>query len=90
MSVEGALFSTPSHRIEAHSASIVYSASYASSVSSFGFKEPGSKSSPPKVALTEGSGLRSMECFVGSAPRVRFLGLVWREALFFDLSGDML
>lgn len=49
-----------------------------------------SKSSPPKVALTEGSGLHSMECFVGSAQGVRFFGLVWREALFVDLSGDML
>ncbi|CAK9325951.1 unnamed protein product [Citrullus colocynthis] len=52
--------------------------------------EPVSRSSPPKVALTEGSGLHSMECFVGSAQGVRFFGLVWREALFVDLSGDML
>lgn len=90
LSVEGALFSTPRHRREAHSSSIVSSASYASSVSSLGFREPVSKSSPPKVALTEGSGLHSMECFVGSAQGVRFFGLVWREALFVDLSGDML
>lgn len=87
MSVEGALFSTPRHRIEAHSESIVSSAS---SVSSLGFREPVSKNSPPKVALTEGSGLHSMECFVGSAQGVRFFGLVWREVLFVDLSGDML
>ncbi|RXH70831.1 hypothetical protein DVH24_015453 [Malus domestica] len=47
LSVEGALFS----RIEAHSESIVSSASYASSVSSLGFREPVSKSSPPKAAF---------------------------------------
>ena len=48
---EGALFSTPRHRIGAHPESIVSSASYASSVSSLGFGEPVSKSSPPKAAF---------------------------------------
>jgi hypothetical protein len=42
--------------------------------------------------VEEGSGLHSMECFVGLAQKkkgIRFFGLVWREALFVDLSGDM-
>lgn len=52
MSVEGALFSTPRHRIEAHSESIVSYASYASSVFSLAFRQ---SVSPLKVALTEGS-----------------------------------
>lgn len=77
LSVEGALFSTPSHRIEAHSESIVSSASYASFVSSLGFREPlsSNKSSPPKVALTEGSGLQfnGMLCWFSSrGPVFRF------------------
>jgi hypothetical protein len=75
LSVEGALFSTPRHRIEAHSESIVSSASYASFVSSLGFREPVSKSSSPKVALTEGSGLQfnGMLCWFSSrGPVLRF------------------
>lgn len=91
LSVEGALFSTPRHRIEAHSESIVSSASYASSVSSLGFREPVSKSSPPKSGFLGGecASFNGMLCWF-SSKGVRFFGLVWREALFVDLSGDML
>ena len=73
LSVEGALFSTPRHRIEAHSESIVSSASYASSVLSLGFREPVSKSSPPKVAFFLGgkwASFNGMLCWFSSRGQV--------------------
>lgn len=84
LSVEGALFSTPRHRIEAHSESIVSSASYASSVSSLGFREPCEQELSPESGFLGGK----WASFNGIG--VWFFGLVWREALFVDLSGDIL
>ncbi len=72
MSVEGALFSTPRHRIEAHSESIVSSASYASSVLSLGFREPVSKSSPPESGFLGGkwASFNGMLCWFSSRGQV--------------------
>lgn len=67
--VEGALFSTPRHRIEAHSESKVSSAS---SVLSLGFRESVSKSSPPKSGFLGGkwASFNGMLCWFSSRGQV--------------------